>query len=68
MKKEYKVRYLNDSTNILFYEVIQVVTTYGERTSAYESEPNTVDEYVVFRGQITECYTYIKLQEGGYMY
>ena len=63
MNKKYKVRFLQDS----IYEVIEIVTTYGERTSAYDSEPNTVEEYKVYQGELANCESYIRLHEGGYM-
>jgi len=79
MKREYKVRFFQGNT----YEVIEIVTTYGERTSAYDSEPDTtygertsaydsepdtVEENKVFQGGLADCEAYIRLQEGGYMY
>jgi len=63
MKREYKVRFFQDNT----YEVIEIVTTYGERTSAYDSEPNTVEENEVYQGSLSDCEAYIRLHEGGYM-
>ena len=64
MKREYKVRFFQGNT----YEVIEIVTTYGERTSAYDSESDTVEENKVFQGGLADCEAYIRLQEGGYMY
>jgi hypothetical protein len=64
MKREYKVRFFQGNT----YEVVEIVTTYGERTSAYDSEPDTVEENKVFQGGLADCEAYIRLQEGGYMY
>jgi hypothetical protein len=63
MKREYKVRLLQDNT----YEVIEVVTVYGERTSAYDSERSTVTENKVYQGNLSDCEAYIRLHEGGYM-
>lgn len=63
MKREYKVRFFQDNT----YEVIEIVTIYGERTSAYDSEPNTVKENKVYQGGLADCEAYIRLHEGGYM-
>ena len=64
MKREYKVRFFQGNT----YEVIEIVTTYGERTSGYDSERDTVEENKVFQGGLADCEAYIRLQEGGYMY
>ena len=64
MKREYKVRFFQGNT----YEVVEIVTTYGERTSAYDSKPDTVEENKVFQGGLADCEAYIRLQEGGYMY
>lgn len=63
MKREYKVRFFQDNT----YEVIEIITTYGERTSAYDSEPDTVEENKVYQGGLVDCESYIRLHEGGYM-
>ena len=63
MKTEYKVRFLQDD----IYEVVEIVTTYRERTSAYDSEPNTVEENKVYQGGLSDCEAYIRLREGGYM-
>ena len=51
MKREYKVRFFQGNT----YEVIEIVTTYGERTSAYDSEPDTVEENKVFHNKQLNC-------------
>lgn len=64
MSQKHKVRFFQDNT----YEVIEIVTTYGERTSVYDSEPDTVEENKVFQGGLADCEAYIRLQEGGYMY
>jgi hypothetical protein len=64
MSQKYKVRFFQGNT----YEVIEIVTTYGERTFAYDSEPDTVEENKVFQGGLADCEAYIRLQEGGYMY
>lgn len=64
MKKEYKVRWAFDDA----YDVVEVVTTYGERTSAYESELNVFKENYAYQGNLSDCYAYIKLCEGGYIY
>lgn len=63
MKREYKVRFFQDDT----YEVIEIITTYGERISAYDSEPDTVEENKVYQGSLADCEAYIRLHEGGYM-
>lgn len=64
MKREYKVRFFQGNT----YEVIEIVTTYGEPRSGYDSERDTVEENKVFQGGLADCEAYIRLQEGGYMY
>ena len=64
MKREYKVRFFQDN----IYEVIEIVTTYGERTSVYNSEPDTVEEEnKVYQGGLADCEAYSRLHEGGYM-
>ena len=63
MRQEYKVRFFKDN----IYEVIEIVTTYGERTSAYDSKPDTVEENKVYQGGLADCEAYIRLYEGGYM-
>ena len=63
MKEEYKVRFYMDNT----YEVWKITTTYGERTSAYDGEPNKVEEESVYQGSLSDCDAYIRLHEGGYM-
>ena len=59
---KYKVRFLQDIT----YEVIEIVTIYGERTSAYDIEPDTVKENKVYQGSLSDCEAWIRLEEGGY--
>jgi hypothetical protein len=61
MKREYKVRFFQGNT----YEVIEIITTYGERTSAYDSEPDTVEENKVYQGELADCAAYIRLHEDG---
>lgn len=63
MKREYKVRFFQDN----IYEVIEIVTTYGERTSAYDSKPDKVEENKVYQGGLVDCEAYIRLNEGGYI-
>ena len=63
MKREYKVRFFQDNT----YEVIEIITIYGERTSTYDSEPDTVEENKVYQGRLADCEAYIRLHGGGYM-
>jgi len=48
------------------YEVIEIMTILGDRISAYESEKDIVKEKKVFRGSLSDCYSYIKLKEGNY--
>lgn len=64
MKREYKVRWAFED----IYDVVEVITTYGERTSAYDSEIDKVAENHTYQGDLANCYAYIKLREGGYMY
>lgn len=63
MKKEYKVRFFQND----IYEVIEIVTKYGERTSAYNSEPDKVEENKVYQGVLADCNAYIQLNERGYL-
>jgi hypothetical protein len=63
MKEEYKVRFYINNT----YEVFKITTKYGERTSAYDSEPDDIEEESVFQGYLADCEAYIRLHEGGYM-
>ena len=60
---KYQVRFYQDST----YEVIEIITTYGERTSAYDSEPDNIQENAVFNGSISDCEAYIRLKSVGYL-
>ena len=64
MKQEYKVRLFQNNT----YNVIKIVTTYGRRISAYDSDPHTIEENIVYQGTLADCYVYIRLHEGDYMY
>ena len=61
MKRVYAVYQLNDTT----FEVIRVTTIYGERISAYESEPSRKEQVSVFKGSLSDCYAYIKLCKDG---
>lgn len=63
MERKYKVRFFENDT----YEVIEVITTYGERINAYESVSDTVEENQVYQGALADCEAYIRLKEGGYM-
>ncbi len=63
MKREYKVRLFQDNT----YVVIEIVTRYGKRISAYDSEPDTVEENKVYQGGLADCDAYIRLHKDGYM-
>lgn len=60
---KYQVRFYQDN----IYEVIEIITTYGERTSAYDSEPDKKEENVVFNGSISDCEAYIRLKSEGYL-
>jgi hypothetical protein len=55
MKFEYKILPLQNN----IYEVIQVITIYGERTSAYDSEPDKEYKTKVYQGNLSECNFYI---------
>jgi hypothetical protein len=63
MNREYTVRFFQDNT----YEVIEITTTYGKRTNAYDSEPDTVEENKVYQGGLSDCEAYIRLKESGHM-
>jgi hypothetical protein len=63
MKREYKVRFFQNN----IYDVIEIITIHGERTSAYDSEPDIVEESKVYQGGLSDCEAYIRLHEGGYM-
>lgn len=63
MKIEYKVRYYMDDS----YEVYEIITTFGERISAYESEEDVVTETSVFKGDLANCESFIRLKEGNYL-
>lgn len=60
---KYKVKpYFNDT-----YVVVKISTVFGERTSAYDIEPNKTEETEVFNGSLADCAAYIKLHEDGNM-
>ena len=63
MKKEYNVIRVDNEV----YDVIEKTITYGERTSAYDTEPDNIRECVLYRGCLSDCYAFIKLKEGSYM-
>jgi hypothetical protein len=69
MKKEYKVRLVMGEGYFLpkVYEVICTTTIFGERTTAYDSDPDEVEEESVFQGGLSDCDSYIRLTEKGYM-
>lgn len=54
---KYKVRFYQNGD----YEVLEIHTKYGERLSAYESEPDTYTEESVFQGSLADCEAYIRL-------
>lgn len=60
---KYKVRFYGNNT----YEVVEIHIKYGERVSAYESEPDVKHEVPVFQGSLADCEAYIRLHENGYM-
>jgi hypothetical protein len=49
------------------YQVIEIVTTYGERLNAYESAAYITVESIVFQGSISDCLAFITLKEKGVM-
>ena len=51
----------------LGYSVLEIKTIYGERISAYESEPDKKIETKVFEGTICECDSFIRLVKNGYL-
>ena len=55
MERKYKVNLLKDN----IYEVIETTITYGERISAYDSEPSEVEKNKVFQGTLADCEAYI---------
>ncbi len=63
MEIKYKVKKKAGS----LYDVIKITTIRGERTSAYESEPDVEKKEAVFKGSTAECYAYILLHEKGYV-
>jgi hypothetical protein len=63
MDRKYKIRFYKNNT----YQVFEIITTYGERISAYESEPKKIEINVVFEGSLADCDSYIRLKDGGYM-
>ena len=63
MKKQYNVIRVDNEV----YDVIEKTITYGERTSAYDTEPDNIEECVLYRGCLSDCYAFIKLKEGSYM-
>ena len=48
------------------YFVYEVVTIFGKRIHAYESEQDTTRK-VVFIGTVSDCESYIRLKESGLM-
>lgn len=60
---KYRVEHMKDNT----YEVVETTTEYGERLNAYESEENKVTKESVFQGTLSDCESYIRLKEKGYM-
>jgi hypothetical protein len=63
MEKTYRVKYFMDGN----YKVVEILTIYGERINAYESEMDKVTETTVFNGSLSDCEAYIRLKENGYM-
>ena len=63
MKIEYTVRLIRGNS----YMVIRKTTIEGKRIDAYDSEPDRIDEVVVYHGSPADCYAFIKLNEEGYL-
>jgi len=59
----YRVEHMINET----YQVIEIVTTYGERLNAYESAAYITVESIVFQGSISDCLAFITLKEKGVM-
>lgn len=60
--KKYKVKIVGE-----LFQVLLITTTFGDRISAYESEPDTTVETVVYVSTPANCYAYIKLKEENYL-
>lgn len=41
------------------YGVVKTVTIYGERLSAYDSEPNKSSSEIIYSGNISDCKAYL---------
>jgi hypothetical protein len=63
MRPKYKVCLLQNNE----YEVIEIIKTEGARLTAYESEPDTIEEVKVFQGTLSDCEAYIRLKDSGYL-
>lgn len=63
MKIEYTVRLIRGNS----YMVIRKTTIEGKRIDAYNSEPDRIDEVLVYNGSPSDCYAFIKLNEEGYL-
>ncbi len=61
MKETYKVSHYKGKK----YRVMKKITTYGSRTSAYDSEPDTETKECVYIGRLADCEAYIRLKESG---
>lgn len=49
------------------YEVVSTTTIFGDRTTAYDSEPDSKSEKTEFSGSLSDCYCYIKAKQEGLM-
>jgi hypothetical protein len=49
------------------YIVSQTVTIFGNRISLDETEPDKIETTEVFRGTVSDCYSFIRLVELGYL-
>jgi hypothetical protein len=63
MKIEYLVRDYKEN----LWNVYQRITTRGANIYADNYEPDVIEEILVFSGEISDCESYIRLHEGGYM-
>lgn len=64
METKYRVEFLYNDT----YKVIMIQTVFGNRISVDESEPNKITKKTVFNGSLSDCYAFIMLRQGGYLY
>ena len=63
MSVKYKVRIFQDD----IYEVVKITTVTGNGISVYEDELDVVEEDSVYQGRLSDCESYIRLTDQGYM-